>query len=302
MTHESIAARLRACDAVVAWCLRNATRQESLGELERAGTWAYVAAMTASHCGHSWLCSPPIERMLARLGERIARRAPIALPDAAPGRWLHVLTVSTPIGGHTALARRWIERNPMSQQHSVLLTGQAAEDAAPALAAAARASGGSVHSIASVRGLIERAAALRRHAYEHADVVVLHVHPWDVLPVMAFAVAGGPRVLLMNHADHAFWIGCAVADQVVDFRDSGAQLSARFRAARDLARLPLPLDDLPAAPRDRTAAHGVFATEVSRMTSRCSSPWAAPPNTARTPRSTSPRRSSASWRRARGAR
>jgi hypothetical protein len=158
------------------------------------------------------------------------------------------------IGGHTALARRWLRHNPFGERHSVALTVQAAADVAPELAAAVARTGGNVHSVAGAGSLIERASALRGLAIDEADVVVLHVHPWDVLPVIAFAGVDGPPVLLMNHADHAFWVGVAVADLVVDIRDSGRALSTSYRGARGSVLLPLPLEDRGPAPRTRSAA------------------------------------------------
>jgi hypothetical protein len=117
--------------------------------------------------------------------------------------------MTAPVGGHTVLARRWIARNPGRRVHDVVLTGRAVDAADPALASAALASGGTVRSVADVASLRGRARALRALA-ARADVVVLHVHMWDVLSSLAFAYAGGPPVLLMNHADHAFWVGAAL--------------------------------------------------------------------------------------------
>ena len=132
-------ARLAASDAVAAWCLRNAERQLRLRNAEQAGLMAYVGAATAAELGQSTLCSGPLEALLTAIGRTIE---PVAPADAAPrNRWLHVFTMTTPIGGHTALARRWIARNPGRRVHDVVLTGQAVDAAAPALAAAARASG-----------------------------------------------------------------------------------------------------------------------------------------------------------------
>jgi glycosyltransferase involved in cell wall biosynthesis len=78
-----------------------------------------------------------------------------------------------------------------------------------------------------------------------ADIVVLHVHPYDVLPVLALATwADRPPVLFMNHADHVFWVGATVSDVVVNMRDSGARLAVERRGleASRLALLPIPID------------------------------------------------------------
>ena len=254
MTEAATHSHFGAPDAVVEWCLRNALRMERLGQFESAGLWAYVAAGTAVEYGHSYLCSAALESLLLRIGERLPAIRPLVQAPGAPrgGRWLHVFSVTLAIGGHTALVRRWIARNPLREQHSIVLTVQAAADIEPGLSAAVGRSGGTVQSLAGTGSLFQRAAALRRLAIEEADVVVIHAHMWDVLPALAFAVAGGPPVLLLNHADHAFWVGAAIADLVVDIRDSGLALSTSLRGVRKSVVLPVPLDDRGPAPHGRS--------------------------------------------------
>jgi hypothetical protein len=245
--------RLAASDAVVAWCLRNAQRKERVGNIEQAALWAYVAAGTAAEFGHSFLCAAPLELLLGRLAQGIGH-APPHPRGGGPRRWLHVMSMSWALGGHTMLAARWIAQAPADERHDLLLTSQSADAIVPALADAVRGGGGRVWSLAQTPALMARAAALRECANEHADVVVLHVHMWDVIPALAFGAAGGPPVLLLNHADHAFWVGCAAADAVVDFRDSGRALTTMLRGARASLLLPVPLPDRGAAPRDRAPA------------------------------------------------
>lgn len=247
-------ASLAAADAAVAWCLRNAQRSERTGDAERAGLWAYVAAGTAAEFGHSFLCSAPLELLLGRLAQRVTTARACTRTATPLRRWLHVMSVSWALGGHTRLALRWIEQAPAHEQHDLVLTSQPLDALVPALGAALRARGGEPGSLAQAPGLLARAAALRERACAHADVVVLHVHMWDVVPALAFGVAGGPPVLLLNHADHAFWVGAAAADCVIDIRDSGLALSKRLRGARASALLPVPLDDRGPAPRDRAPA------------------------------------------------
>jgi hypothetical protein len=89
------------------------------------------------------------------------------------------------------------------------------------------------------------AAASRLAALaENYDAVVLNVHPFDVVPSIAFSSRRPrPRVLFVNHADHVFWLGTSVADLVICFRQSG-HLIARTRRGIEESRLvdlPLPL-------------------------------------------------------------
>ena len=260
----ALAPDLRASDATIAWCLRRGASLERQGDAESAARWAYVAAGTAAQFGHSYLTSVPLETMLLRLGQREPRPAPRVVEPHEPRRWLHVLSMSFAVGGHTAIAQRWIARNPFGARHDVVLTAQAEANCDPDLAAAVRGSGGDVRSLAEAPSLLERAAALRAFARERADVVVLHVHPWDVVPPLAFATTGGPPVLLVNHADHAFWLGAAIADIVVDIRDIGVALSRNLRATRGSALLPVPIVDRGAAPHDRSRA----ATRVRTLGDR----------------------------------
>ena len=251
---QALPATLAASDAVFAWCMRGALRAEREGDGERAALWAYVAAGTGIFYGHSRLCSPELEALVGRVGQAIAERPATTAPRAERRRWLHVFSETLAIGGHTALARRWIANDGSGDVHSLVATMQPVEHIEPRIADTATASGGVVLSVAHAPRLVDRATRLRAAACEHADVVVLHAHQWDVVPSLAFAARGGPPVLFTDHADHAFWIGVRVADVVVDIRDSGLALSERFRRVRRSALLPVPLDDHGPAPADRTVA------------------------------------------------
>jgi len=101
--------------------------------------------------------------------------------------------------------------------------------------------GGEIHALGGVKSLNERARLLREIAWQEADVVVLHTHMWDVVPVISFGVPGGPPVLLLNHADHAFWVGAAVTDILINLRRSGKDVAEKWRGIDRHAYLPIPL-------------------------------------------------------------
>lgn len=247
---EAVSAKLALGDETVRWCIRRAERAERRADAEAAAQWAMLAAWVAWRVPYPYLCSPELERLLARLSARIAW-VPSRRPAVGPRRWLHVLSITYAIGGHTALARRWIDRNPHRDRHDVLLTFQSAEQIEPRLRDAVKRSGGRTGSVGPDGALLDRARRLRTAAAD-ADVVVLHVHPWDVPAFLAFAQPGGPPVLLLNHQDHAFWAGASSIDLVLDIRTSGRYLTVNYRAVPGNTELPLPLDDPGAAPTDRS--------------------------------------------------
>ena len=220
---ESLAERAQAC---------------ARRDLRSAAALCQAAADLAWHNPTGQFCSDRLEALLLPDTD-------IGAVDATePRRVLHVLTTAYPVGGHTRLAWRWIERD-QGRQHSVALTRQGAEPIPSFLRAAVSARGGEVVAFdAQGEGLLERARSLTQLAQGY-DRVVLHIHPCDAVPLLAFAGPGRrPPVMLMNHADHVFWLGARVVDLVVNFRASGAALCARRRGL-DPARsalLPLPID------------------------------------------------------------
>ena len=225
---------------IFAWCVRQA-RKWLKKEPERAALWCSLAAHTATLYGCSALASVELEAELARLGRRLT--APPAAANHLNRRWLHVFSMVYPVGGHTALVERWLKRDSSADQHHALLTSQETVEFAPRLRDAIQIKHGRVTSLTENASLLERAQQLRDIARQEADVVVLHTHMWDVLPTIAFSLPGGPPVLLLNHADHCFWVGGSVSDVVINIRESGRQLAEEYRGLKNHAELPVPLPD-----------------------------------------------------------
>jgi hypothetical protein len=190
-----------------------------------------------SHPGR--FCDDRVEQSVGDL----VRAAPPARVARREGRVLHVLTEGFTTGGHTRLARRWIEADA-GRVHSVALTRQSLARVPAGLAEAVGRRGGTVFDLASRAWSIrDRAEVLRRLAADH-EFVVLHTHPHDVVPVLALANwADRPRVLFVNHADHVFWLGASVTDALVCLRASGALLATTRRgiSADRIAIVPIPI-------------------------------------------------------------
>jgi hypothetical protein len=212
----------------------------------RAGNAAEAAKLAAAAAHFAWgrhpgiFHSPSLERLLIEIGSSAGGLGqPVAAPLGDPSRVLHVMTAALAVGGHTRLARRWIEWDD-GRLHAVALTGQLGPIPTD-LAEAARGTGGQVVDISS-NDPIQSALRLRELAAGY-DSVVLHIHPHDVVPVLAFAGSGAPPVIFLNHADHVFWIGGAVSNVVANLRPAGERLALTRRgvAPERSALVPLPL-------------------------------------------------------------
>lgn len=238
----------------------HALRLEKRGDPEKTLRWISLAAKIA------WAAHPGrlSDERLERIAVRIGRALQPATADAdgvgtvrdgngATRRVLHVATTVAATGGHSRLLENWVKADSGSE-HSLLLLDQGKEPVRPTLPRRIEASGGDVTILAAGATLLDRARLLR-HAAQHGgyDAIVLHHHPDDVVPLVAFATDDGPPVAIMNHADHVFWLGVSIADIVVELRQFGAELSRERRAVRHAMVFPLPLD-IQVAPLTRAEA------------------------------------------------
>ena len=220
-------------------CICNARTCGDAGQFEESLRWSSVGGWFASRKG--WfgeLCSQRLELNLLQAARTLTTPMRGQRRQSRP-RWLHVFTEAYGTLGHTNLCRRWIQYDEQAI-HDVALVDQ--RGIAPAnLVEAVGKAGGTCLILDPLSPYLERAQKLRNYAWENADVVVLHIHPEDVIATTAFGVAGGPAVLFVNHADHAFWVGCAVADLVLDIRTSGHVWTKEARGVVRATILPLPL-------------------------------------------------------------
>jgi glycosyltransferase involved in cell wall biosynthesis len=206
-----------------------AERDQRAGRLELAAVRAQIAGCFAwmNPCGI--FASQQLEDLLIAVGATIrtpaVRREP---PRRNPRTVLHVATQMYQTGGSTQGVTSWIEQD-RERTHRVVLTRQSTSDAPAKLMSALRSPADLLRLDCRAGGLLGRAAALRRAAID-CDVVVLHAHPYDVIPVLAF---GGPiehpPLISVDHADHVFWLGVSVAQTLMSMRDSGAEVAITRR-------------------------------------------------------------------------
>lgn len=242
-----------------------AANEATLTELERrvreltdrgddalAAAWAQIAGDFAWQSHPGAMASPAIDGALEEIGRRACPRGPRRERRGGPERVLHVVTECAAVGGHSRMAWRWIARD-VARVPTLALTRQRAPVPGP-VADAIAARGGRIEAIEG-HDLLERARALGR-LVDRADLVVLHIHPLEVAASLALADRRGrPPVLLVNHADHCFWLGPRVADLVVSTRAAAARITRERRgvAGARSALLPVPAER-PRRAEDRGAA------------------------------------------------
>jgi len=153
-----------------------------------------------------------------------------------------VFTEAYELFGHTKLGRKWIESDAGHNRHSVVCYAQFS-NAPENLRQCVESRGGKLTLLKYPDSILTRAIKLRTLAYAEADLVVLHVHPNDVVSSVAFGVPGGPPVIYVNHADHEFWVGGSISDLVLDIRESGQAWTRRHRGVARTTILPIPLEE-----------------------------------------------------------
>ena len=208
-----------------------ATAQDHLrrGRLDAAAAYAQMAGHYAwmNHTGT--FASPELEQLLAALGARL--RQPPAAARSRGRRPARCCTWSPSATGPAARRRRSPAGSSRTQSAIIACASPASAGRRRRTRSARRCrSDADLIRLDTERGgLIERAARLRALAAE-ADVVVLHLHPYDVVPVIAFSGARGlPPVIYVDHCDHVFWLGTSISSVVMHMRDSGRRLAAARR-------------------------------------------------------------------------
>lgn len=228
--------------SVLEVCAERAEAALRSGQLEDTLIWASVAgAISFRFVGCEELVLQRLESLLLTIAERIEPEPERLIRPRT--RLLHVLSEAYGIYGHTKLCRMWIEMD-QQHRHDVVILRQK-QPMPENLRNSVTKCGGQLVQFDPSWSLLERARKLRRLAYSSADVVVLHVHPDDVIPVVAFGIPGGPPVMVMNHADHIFWYGAGIADLVAEIRESGCHWTRQHRGITRSGVLHIPLGNVP---------------------------------------------------------
>jgi GT2 family glycosyltransferase len=237
------------------------------GDLEKAMLAIMRSADYAHHSHPDFFSSPRLESMLRTIAEKLSVQTanPLAVPpdkNTDKRNILHVLSQGYDAVGHTKTLERWMLMDTHSI-HSIVVTLNSSTNP-PWLASAAMRSGGWYLTLDTANlSFSQRAKLLRDTASMWADIVVLHIHPHDPVPPVAFGVAGGPPVIFVNHADQAFTIGMTVADLIADHRACVQSITETRTSIPTIYRLPIPLETPSALENKKIAKKNLGVNEDS---------------------------------------
>jgi len=199
------------------------------GDLQTAAAYCAIAShvATQNHCGIFW--SPRAEKVLNEVGRRLEPDAPPRPRSSEIKRILQVCTQVSAVGGHTKMLCQWV-RADRDREHTLVLT----EHRGPTpgfVHEVFEASGGRKVELLNHKPSSQIDWALRlREIAKDFDLVILHTHCEDIVPLIAFAdPSKHPPVLVLNHADHLFWYGPSVTHLNINLRDAAQDISIARR-------------------------------------------------------------------------
>lgn len=180
-----------------------------------------------------------LDRKLIDIGLSLRTKPPTPHQDGRRKKVLHIATQIYSIGGHTRVIGNWAENDVHSESH-LILTNQKAHKL-PLLKKVLSSSFKTIQPLPSGT-LLDKSRDLRNLlARLNPDLIVLHHHGHDPIPIIAVSYETAPPVLFYNHADHSFSLGTLASSLSVDFRESGQRASLEHRGARKSEVIPYPL-------------------------------------------------------------
>lgn len=222
--------------------LHLAQQSYARNNLRAAAIYASMAAQVAALRHAGFFVSPSLERLLINIGRRVTDNSNYrrkSLPINRLDNVLHICTEVVEVGGHTKMLCRWIEADD-TRTHSLALTRHRRPISKPVNAAVHKAGGKIFHLDRNIGGPLQWAKRLRQLARNY-DVIILHVYGDDIIPMIAFAEPEKfPPLILLNHADHMFWLGANITDLTINLRDAAQDISIFRRGIESRRNIVVP--------------------------------------------------------------
>jgi len=205
-----------------------------LKTIERVSSWAW-----AHHPGR--FADGALENLALEIGHELKDKGNNGVMHILDrkhhfSRTLHLATELLDVGGHSRVLVKWVTRD-QSAEHVIVLTNQ--RHAVPNFLQQTIAKSGNYCFCLPNKDSIENRATLVRRISQKCDRVILHTHPYDSIPVVAFASVGGPPVAMFNHAHFSFNLGSTVSDMIVNTLEYFRQISKRYRFVKSTELISL---------------------------------------------------------------
>jgi len=157
---------------------------------------------------------------------------------------LHIATSIYSVGGHSRVIMNWAKMDTESE-HSIILTEQTIS-----IDETFKKDFVELFNFYFEQkkddSILNKAIELRQIVIEEKfDLVILHTHFNDVIPVIAFSHDEIPPIALFNHANHTFWLGISISDFVIDFAEESEFYSKKYRGVKNTFLLPIPIGEQP---------------------------------------------------------
>lgn len=154
---------------------------------------------------------------------------------------LHICSSLRLAGGHSKLLFNWIKTD-YKNSHTILSTRLSLDDMKNVSSAYIKDNVPSLINL-NADSKLKKAEELKKHLEGfHYDYIILHTDPNEVIATVALSdIKIKTPVLLLNHADHTFWLGSTITDILLQIRESNIALDKKRRNISDQALLPIPI-------------------------------------------------------------
>jgi GT2 family glycosyltransferase/glycosyltransferase involved in cell wall biosynthesis len=221
------------------------------GDLEGALRRASDAAIQAYSFLGGFFSDPGLDDLLATIGQHVLGSMPKQDVMAESSRQpsandvLHLVSYTGFVGGHTELLRLWLRTLHEQGRRQGLYSTEI-------LATVELERWGELVELADKCYFSNSALSFTQRIVQLAKfidlidpkLITLFIHPHDVIVVATLGAIRRQQekpfeVVIVNHADHAFWLGASVADRTIEFRQVGEIYTRRYRGINKTNIIPL---------------------------------------------------------------
>lgn len=157
---------------------------------------------------------------------------------------LHIATQIYDIGGHTRVINNWIEKENKRNSFFILTNQQ--QNLKTKILTKIQDKTKCTNILDPKLNHIEKCNLILNFIIEHKiDTVVLHTHPYDVIPLLICSIPNFPYTILFNHSDHTFVLGTLSSDLYLDITKEGQKYTHKYRMVRNSKVINLPTNISP---------------------------------------------------------